>query len=190
MYRCLIILSLIVLSSCAQLVGHTKSTDPLLPDTANLPCCWQALEQLEIEFQGKQLTMSSVTAVQNNKLTVVILDPLGRRIFTIIQQGSDVQIEKSAQIQKDFPVKWLLIGIYLRNMPDSGWSFERSNWVIKRDANYVLLEQDNQKRVILTEVVPQESVLNHTPRQGLTTQLQYPDLKLKINITTVSRRSL
>ena len=190
MCRCLIILSLIVLSSCAQLVGSTKATDLLLPDTANLPCCWQALEQLEIEFQGKQLTMSSVTVVQNNKLTVVMLDPLGRRIFTIIQQGRNVQIEKSAQIQKDFPVKWLLVGIYLRNMPDSGWTFERSNWVIKREANYVLLEQDNQKRVILTEGVPQGSVLNHTPRQDLTAQLQYPDLKLKVNITTVSRRSL
>ena len=134
--------------------------------------------------------MSSVTVVQNNKLTVVMLDPLGRRIFTIIQQGRNVQIEKSAQIQKDFPVKWLLVGIYLRNMPDSGWTFEHSNWVIKRDANYVLLEQDKRERVILTEAVVQESITSNTTRQELTAKLQYPDLKLRIIITTLSRHSL
>ncbi len=190
MCRCLTILALITLSGCAHLVGNTKITDPLLPDTANLPCCWQALEQLEIEFQGEKLSLFSVTAVHNNKLTVVILDPLGRRVFTIIQQGSNIEIEKSARIQKDFPAKWLLIGIYLRNMPDSGWSFEHSNWVVKRDVNYVLLEQDKRERVILTEAVVQESITSNTTRQELTAQLQYPDLNLKVIITTLSRHSL
>lgn len=190
MYRCLIALCLIVLSGCALLVNHTRGTDPLLPDTASLPCCWQALEQLEIEFQGKKLSMSSVIAVHNKKLTVVILDPLGRRVFTVIQQGSNIQIEKSAQIQKDFPVRWLLIGIYLRNMPDSGWSFKHSNWVIKREDNYVLLEQDKREKVILTGAVAQKSTLSDSPKQNLTARLQYPDLKLRVNITTLSRNSL
>ncbi|TFH10380.1 MAG: DUF3261 domain-containing protein [Nitrosomonadales bacterium] len=190
MCHCLILLSLIVLSSCAHFANHTRNTDPLLPDTASLPCCWQALEQLEIEFQEKKLSMSSVIAVHNKKLTVVILDPLGRRGFTIIQQGDNIQIEKPAQIQKDFPVKWLLIGIYLRYMPDSGWSFEHSNWGIKRGDNYVLLEQNKREKVILTEAITQQNILKHSPQKNLTSQLEYPDLKLKVNITTLSRNSL
>lgn len=190
MYRCLVILFLIMLTGCAHLFNHTRNTDLLLPDITSLPCCWQSLEKLEIKFQEKKLSLSSVIAVYNKKLTVVILDPLGRRVFTIIQQGGNIQIEKSAQIQKDFPIKWLLVGIYLRNMPDSGWSFEHSNWSIKREDNQVLLEQDKREKVRLTKTVTQKNILNSSPQQNLKAELQYPDLELKIKITTLSRSSL
>jgi len=190
MCRCLIILSLTVLTGCAHLANYPRNTNPLLPDTASLPCCWQAREQLEIEFQDKKLSMSSVIAVHNKSLTVVILDPLGRRVFTVIQQGKKIQIEKSAAIQKDFPVKWLLVGIYLRKMPDSGWLFENSNWSIKREHNYVLLEQDKIAKVILTEAVAQRDILNHSLQENLSSRLEYPDLKLRVNITTLSRTTL
>ena len=190
MCRCLIILSLMALSGCAQFVNYTKNTEPLLPDTASLPCCWQALEQLEIEFQEETLFMSSVIAVHNNKLTMVILDPLGRRVFTVIQQGNNIKIEKSTAIQKDFPVKWLLIGIYLRYMPVSGWSSENSDWVIKRGDNYVLLEQNKREKVILTKVILEKSTRSDSPKKNLSARLDYPDLKLRVNITTLSRNSL
>ena len=190
MYRCLIILSLSVLSGCAQFGNYTRNTEPLLPDTANLPCCWQATEQLEIEFQEKKLSVSSVIAVHNEKLTVVILDPLGRRVFTVIQQGENIQIEKSAAIEKDFPVKWLLIGIYLRYMPVSGWSSENSDWVVKSGDNYVLLKQNNRKKVILTKVIAEKSTRSDSPEKNLTARLDYPDLKLSVNITTLSRNPL
>ena len=108
--------------------------------------------------------MSSVIAVHNKKLTVVVLDPLGRRVFTVIQQGDNIQIEKSARIQKDFPVKWLLIGIYLRYMPVSGWSSENSDWVIKNRDNYVLLEQNKREKVILTKVITEKSTRSDSPR--------------------------
>jgi len=191
MYRYLIILFLTVFSGCAQFDNYTKNTEePLLPDTTNLPCCWQAMEQLEIEFQEKKLSMSSVIAVHNEKLTVVILDPLGRRVFTVIQQGENIQIEKSAGIQKDFPVKWLLIGIYLRYMPVSRWSSENSDWVVKSGDNYVLLEQNNRKKVILTTVIAGKSTRSDSPGKNLTARLDYPDLKLRVNITTLSRNLL
>ena len=190
MYRCLIIFSLITLSGCAHFLNYTKETEPLLPDTANLPCCWQALEQLEIEFQGTTFSMSSIIAVHNKELTVVILDPLGRRIFTVTQRGKNVQVEKSAGIKRYFPVKWLLIGIYLRYMPISGWKSENSDWVIKSGDSYVLLEQNKQEKVILTKVIEEGNTSNDSSKESSTARLDYPDLKLRVNITTLSINSL
>lgn len=178
------------LSGCVQLASYTRDTEPLLPDPENLPCCWQSLEQLEVEFQEKKLSMTSVIAVHNKKLTVVFLDPLGRRIFTVIQQGDNIQIEKSAEMQKDFPVKWLLIGIYLRYMPVSMWSTDNSGWAIKHGDHFVLLKQKEREKVILTKVIAEETTRSDSPRQSLTARLDYPDLKLRVNITTLSRDPL
>ena len=190
MHRCLIIFSLITLSGCAHFLNYTKEAESLLPDTANLPCCWQALEQLEIEFQGTTFSMSSIIAVHNKELTVVILGPLGRRIFTVTQRGKNVQVEKSAGIKRYFPVKWLLIGIYLRYMPISGWKSENSDWVIKIGDSYVLLEQNKQEKVILTKIIEERNTRNDSSKENPTARLDYPDLKLRVDITTLSINSL
>ncbi len=129
-------------------------------------------EKLAIEYQGEQLSLSSVIAIHDNQLTVVILDPLGRRIFSIIQQGDHVQVEKSNLIKKDFPVEWLLIGVYLRYMPDDGWLFKGSHWHIEGDSEYTLLMQNNKTKVILHEPV----VLDDAATHESASQLQYPDL--------------
>lgn len=181
MFRFLIVVVFCALAGCASLATYFKVPPPALPNTASLPCCWQVLEQLDIEYQGERLTLSSVIVINDNQLTVVILDPLGRRIFSIIQQGVHIQVEKSDLIKKDLPVEWLLIGVYLRHMPDEGWLFEQSNWTIQHDDRHVLLMQDNRTKVILIESVA------HNDK---TAQLQYPDLKLNINIITLLKQSL
>lgn len=190
MFRYLIIIVFSVITGCAQLTGYFRTASPLLPNTTSLPCCWQVLEQLEIEFQGEQLTLTSVTAVNDDKLTVVILDPMGRRIFAIIQQGDNVKVEKSDLVKESLPVEWLLIGVYLRHMPDDGWSFEHSSWTVERNGIHVLLMQENMTKVRLVESVVLADVTDNTSSQGITAQLQYPELKLNVNITTLLRQSL
>ena len=179
-----------IFSGCIHIAGYLQTADPLLPDPTNLVCCWQVFEQLEIKYQGEQITLSSVTAYNDNKLTVVILDPLKRRVFTIIQQGNKVQIEQSERIKSNLPVKWLLIGVYLRKMPDTGWSFEHSDWTVKRDSSQVLLMQDNIIKVSLIEPGILDDTKENTSQQSLTAQLQYFDLKLEVNITTLLRQAL
>ena len=181
MFRYLTMAVFCVMTGCASLTEYFKPATPLLPNTASLPCCWQVLEQLEIEFRGKQLTLSSVTAINAEQLTVVILDPLGRRVFAIIQQGNNVRVEKSNLIKEELPVDWLLVGVYLRYMPDDGWLFKGSHWHVNRDGEYNRLMQNNKTKVILFESI----ALDDT-----TVQLQYPDLKLNVNITTLLRQSL
>ncbi|MDH5553346.1 MAG: DUF3261 domain-containing protein [Nitrosomonas sp.] len=181
MFRFLIVFVFCALAGCASLASYLKSPPLALPNTASLPCCWQVLEQLDIDYQGERLALSSVIVLNDYQLTVVILDPLGRRIFSVIQQADRIQVEKSDLIKKDLPVEWLLIGVYLRHMPDEGWFFEHSNWTIQHDDRHTLLLQDNRIKVILFESKVHDDI---------TAQLQYPDLKLNINITTLLRQSL
>jgi hypothetical protein len=75
-------------------------------------------------------------------------------------------------------------------MPVSGWSSENSDWVIKNRDNYVLLEQNKREKVILTKVMAEKSTRSDSPKQNLTARLDYPDLKLRVNITTLSRNIL
>ena len=180
-FRFLIVAIFCALAGCASLATYFKAPPPALPNTASLPCCWQVLEQLDIEYQGERLTLSSVIVINDNQLTVVILDPLGRRIFSIIQQGDHIQVEKSDLIKMDLPVEWLMIGIYLRYMPVDGWLFKSPDWSLKNDSEYLLLMQNEQVKVILFKPI----VLG-----GSSSLLRYPDLKLNVNITTLLRQSL
>ena len=181
MFRFLIVVIFCALAGCASFATYFKAPHPALPNTASLPCCWQVLEQLDIEYQGERLALSSVIVINDNQLTVVILDPLGRRIFSIIQQGDHIQVEKSDLIKKDLPVEWLMIGVYLRYMPEDGWLFKGSDWSLKKDSEYLLLMQNEQAKVILSKPI----VLG-----GSSSLLRYPDLKLNVNITTLLRQSL
>jgi hypothetical protein len=181
MFRFLIVVIFCAMAGCASLVEYFKTSPPMLPNPASLPCCWQVHEKLAIDYQGEQLALSSVIAIHDNQLRVVILDPLGRRIFSVIQQGDHVQVEKSDLIKKELPVEWLLIGVYLRYMPEDGWLFKGSHWSVKRDSEYLLLMQNRKTKVVLYE----PAVLGDAA-----TQLQYPELKFNVNITTLLRQSL
>lgn len=181
MFRFLTVAIFFAVVGCASLAEYFKTASPMLPNPASLPCCWQVHEKLEIDYQGEQLALSSVIAINDNQLTVVIFDPLGRRVFSVNQQGDHVQVEKSDLIKKDFPVEWLLIGVYLRYMPEDGWLFRDSHWQVKRDGEYVRLVQNGKTKVILLESINQGDAA---------TQLQYPDLKFNVNITTLLRQSL
>lgn len=181
MLRLLIVAVVLVITGCASSTVYFKAVSPMIPNTASLPCCWQVYEKLEIDYQGEQLALSSAIAINDNELTVVILDPLGRRIFSVIQQGDHVQVDKSDSINKEFPVEWLLIGVYLRYMSEDGWFFKDSHWRVKRDGEYVQLVQNNKTKIILHESVIQSDTV---------IQLEYPDLNLNIKITTLQNQLL
>lgn len=190
MFRYLIIVTLSVMTGCVSLGGYVKTSVPKLPDSGSLPCCWQVLEKLDIEFQGEHVTLSAVTVTNDNQLTVVLLDALGRRVFAIIQQGNHVRVEQSSLIKNDFPFYWLLIGVYLRHMPEHGWSFEHLNWTFKRDREQVQLLQDNRTKVRLIESLVSNDITSDTSAQNPTALLQYPDLNLNIKITTLLKQVL
>jgi hypothetical protein len=156
-----------------------------LPNSTSLPCCWQAFEKLEIDFHHQPLLLTAVTASNGGRLSVVILDPLGRRLVTIVQEGTDVQVDQSPDVVVDLPVNWLLAGIFLRYLPDSGWKFDGSTWQVAQTGETRLLKQDGRIRLRLT---PLGIGAQNPASDRYTAYLDYPGLKLSLKITTLSRQ--
>lgn len=157
----------------------------LLPDSASLPCCWQALETLDIDFHHQPLQLTAVVASNGGSLSVVILDPLGRRLVTIVQEGTDVRVDQSQDLAVDLPVNWLLAGIFLRYLPDSSWNFAGSTWKVAQSGATRLLKLDGRLRLRLT---PHGIGAQNPASDRYSARLDYPGLELSLKITTLLRQ--
>jgi len=157
----------------------------LLPDSGSLPCCWQALERLDIDFHQQPLQLTAVSASNGGRLSVVILDPLGRRLVTIVQEGTEVRVDQSPDLAVALPVNWLLAGIFLRYLPDSGWNFAGSSWQVAQTGATRLLKLDGRIRLRLT---PFGIGAQNPVSDRYTARLDYPGLELSLKITTLSRQ--
>ena len=93
-----IIFLCLFITSCSNFHGKFVEYKRLLPDPNYLPCCWQIREKVEIISNSKQISLSSVTAISENKLAVVIFDPLGRKLLNISQTGRHISVEKEKEL--------------------------------------------------------------------------------------------
>jgi hypothetical protein len=183
MFRLLtIIISCLFIISCSNFHGKFVEYKRLLPDPNYLPCCWQIREKVEIISSSKQISFSAVTVISENKLVVVIFDPLGRRLLNISQTGRQVKVEKEKEITLELPMELLLLGIFLVDMPDSGWSFKGSNWLVERSGNKKILRHANRVIVSLTKV--------NLPENQMISNLYYHDLDLEVKITRLEKQRL
>ena len=189
-YLGIFFLSLFI-TSCVHFNGKIIEREVLLPDPGNLPCCWQVTEKLEIKSNSKVIALSSVTVIIDNKLVVVILDSFGMKLLDISQTGRHVKVEKEIEMTKELPIKWLLLGIFLRDMPDSGWSFIGSNWIVKRSGDKKTLNQKNRIIISMTEEpAQQEKSLDNLSENSLISNFHYHDLNLDVKITRLEKKRL
>jgi hypothetical protein len=184
--RCYVLIVFAILNAgCALVSEKMVGTDDLkLPSSNSLPCCWQAVEQLELDYVGHQFSLTAATAVLESGLTVVIFDPLGRRLYTIVQKDNAYSVEKDVDVPTNLPVSWLLLGVFLREMPIVGWDFLHSNWTFINEGNQQVLMRDNRPSIRL--LVEDNSV----EQQAKPVWVQYEEINLKLKIMTLSRQSL
>ena len=177
------------ISSCSSFHGKFVEYKRLLPEPNYLPCCWQIREKVEIISNSKQISLSSVTATSENKLVVVIFDPLGKKLLNISQTGRHAKVEK--EIALELPIELFLLGIFLRDMPNSGWSFEGSNWLVERSGDKKILKHANRTVVSLTEVnSPLEKLPENKFENRKISNLYYHDLDLVVEITRLKKQRL
>lgn len=186
-----IIILCLFITSCSNFHGKFVEYKRLLPDPNYLPCCWQIREKVEIISNSKQISLSSVTAISENKLVVVIFDPLGKKLLNISQTGRHVKVEKEKEITLELPIELLLLGIFLRDMPSSGWSFEGSNWLVERSGDKKILKHANRTVISLTEVnFPLEKLPENKFENRKISNLYYHDLDLVVEITRLKKQRL
>ena len=180
----------LIVSSCSNFNSKFVEYKRLLPDPSLLPCCWQLREKVEIISNSNRISLSSATVISENELVVVIFDSLGRKLLNISQIRS-VKVTKEQGITLELPIELLLLGIYLHDMPNSGWSFEGSNWFVERNGDKKILWLANRIVLSLTEVnASQEKLTEEKLKSRKIIDMYYHDLDLRVEITRLTKLRL
>lgn len=175
-------LIIVILTGC--LSSESQRHSLLLPslDASQLLCCWQSQELLVIDWRGYHLELSSVLATAEGSLISVIFDPLGQRVVTINQNGTDVSIDAASQLPDGLPINWLLLGIYLRYVPIASWRFTGSDWQAHETGNLRTLSVGGEAVIeSLTERVSKGADNNEV------SELYFSILDMKVQVTVLSR---
>lgn len=119
--RTLIICALALLASgCATRQVQTLASLPL-PADASGNCCWQALQQLEIHYGTQTYKLTGALAQTREGVTLVLFDPLGRRLLSINKQGDKLNTYRAPELPEALPERFLLASSMLVWWPLADW---------------------------------------------------------------------
>ncbi len=108
------------LAACSTVRVSTLDNLPL-PAAAGGNCCWQVLQQLEVTYQERQLQLTAAFANKLEGASLVLLDPLGRRMLSITQVGEGLDIYRAPELPQDLPAQFLLTSSMLSWWPEADW---------------------------------------------------------------------
>jgi len=107
-------------SGCVSRQVQTLADLPL-PATPASNCCWQALQHLQINYQQQNFQLTGALAQTRSGLTLVLLDPLGRRLLSVQKQGDALQTWRSPELPEGLPEHFLLASSMLVWWPLADW---------------------------------------------------------------------
>jgi len=124
----LVCLWVLILGGCASR-QHYQLQDLPLPAAAEQGCCWQAAQQLEIHYRQDVYRLSAALARTAQGASLVLLDPMGRRLFSIRQQGGQLETYRAPELPQDLPERFLLASSMLVWWPLADWQhLQGSDW--------------------------------------------------------------
>ncbi|MEN0038231.1 MAG: DUF3261 domain-containing protein [Cellvibrio sp.] len=115
-----IALLVLITSGCVSRQVQTLADLPL-PATPASNCCWQALQQLHINYQQQNYQLTGALAQTRAGITLVLLDPLGRRLLSVQKQGDALQTWRSPELPEGLPERFLLASSMLVWWPLADW---------------------------------------------------------------------
>ena len=125
----------LILGGCASR-QHYQLVDLPLPAAAGEGCCWQASQQLEIRYQDQVFNLNAALARTQQGASLVLLDPLGRRLLSIRQQGAELEVWRSPEMPADLPERFLLASSMFVWWPLAEWRhLQGSDWSIVADTD-------------------------------------------------------
>ncbi len=168
---------------CGALDGPARLAGLPLPDPATLPCCWQSQEQVWVSTADGELNLGAAVAVRGGTLTVVVLDPMGRRLVTLIQGAGDVQT-------LDAPPAWsgalshqLLLAIYLHHLTAEQWRLGDPAWSLAADSGHKSLAYRGRELVRL-------DYLEEGTQEPFDRAVEFRGQGISLRIGTLSRTAL
>ena len=176
--RGLILLLALAVSGC---MNRPPDIDALtLPPPQSLDCCWQATERLVIATTESQLDLLAVLAVQNDNVTLVLMDTLGSRLLSVTQGNHGLVVDSGRSEAAQLPVRLLLLGVYLRHLESEDWRHVDRRYRVEASSGDRTL-MFNDQEVVEIKVIPD------TPE---TVQLSYFGIEATVTIETVEKIQL
>lgn len=129
------IIGLLLLTGCAGR-AHYQLQDLPLPPVNSGGCCWQASQRLEIHHGNSVYRLNAALAQTNEGASLVLLDPMGRRMLSVRQSQGQLDIYRSPELPKALPARFLLATSMLAWWPLADWQSELRNtgWSIASTA--------------------------------------------------------
>lgn len=171
-------------SACATLKSPDLST-LVLPAPSATTCCWQAVDKVELTHNRQRFVLQTVTAVQQQSIVLVVLDPLGRKIISVTQEGDVVRLQRFADLPKGVPVQWLYPIVILSHAKVESWNLSQTPWVLQEKEGRLLLNYANRK------VLTIEGYLDgQLPDVGSEHRVNLHDSGLEILVTSIAVKAL
>jgi hypothetical protein len=177
-------------SGCVSRQVQTLA-DLSLPGPQAGNCCWQALQRLEIRYRGQTYTLTGALAHTTAGVTLVLLDPVGRRLLSVQQQDNALQTWRAPELPDDLPERFLLASSMLVWWPLSDWYEilqQTPEWQLTTTANQRVLNYKG--RPIINAVYSPmpvsvvEGITLKTTTQAETVLLQHQLQPMSITIVT------
>ena len=176
------ILAAFLLMGCSM-TKKNYSTLPPLPDFGKLNCCWQSEETVTFNSPEGEHTFHAVVAVNDKKITVIVLDDFGRQMLTLISDDKGkIETLVSPQKWKSDYGHYLLLAIYLHNSPTGIWVKDKPQWLVRKIAERKSLYYTDKEEVTLIYQDPSDT-------QSRTRNVSFAKTKLTLTVSTINRTS-
>lgn len=191
-----IVQRLILLGAVWLLVGCVSRqvqtlADMPLPATPASNCCWQVLQQLQIRYHEQVYPLTGALAQTNTGATLVLLDPVGRRLLSVQQQGERLKTYRAPELPEGLPERFLLASSMLVWWPLADWqaALQASpEWTITTSDTSRILNY--RGRAIIRADYPPASIsigkglTKHTLESGERVVVQHQQQPMTITIST------
>lgn len=183
-------------SGCVSRQVQTLASLPL-PATSGKSCCWQALQQLDISYDGKAYKLTGALAQTRTGVTLVLLDPLGRRLLSISKpsinkQGETLDTYRSPELPEGLPERFLLASSMLVWWPLADWQSLPNPWHVSVEGNNRVLSYGSKPILRAQYAASSAALLEGMTKESLNqpVSLQHRLQPLAITVTTSSLEML
>jgi hypothetical protein len=180
----------LLVTGCVSRQVQTLADLPL-PATQAGNCCWQALQRLDIRYQAQDYQLTGALAQTPAGVTLVLLDPLGRRLLSIQKQGDALQTWRSPELPASMPERFLLASSMLVWWPLADWQAALQatpEWQLNSSANSRVLSRRGRPIISAsygpTPVSTVDGITQKTVEQAEVVVLQHQRQAMSITIAT------
>lgn len=188
----LLALSLLALVASGCVSRQVQNlTDLPLPAAQSGNCCWQAVQQLQIRYQQQTYPLTGVLAQSASGVTLVLLDPVGRRLLSVQKQGDELHTWRAPELPEGLPERFLLASSMLVWWPLADWQTalqQSPEWQLTSSANSRVLSYRGRPIISAsygpTPVSVIEGMIQKTVDQAEVVVLEHQLQALAITIAT------